>query len=90
VTRAGEINGRDDDLAAARREFGMWTWQSPVFFHMPLPPTPEPDATTTPPGGPTLEDLIARERPPAVTRFTAGALDEHAARTARGRTKPQD
>ena len=33
-------------------------------------------------GGPSLEALIARERPPATAHFTEGALEERAARGA--------
>jgi len=69
----------DHDLAAVRLQFGMWTWQSPVFFHM-GPRTPPDPAEHQAPDGPSLEQLIARERPPVTTHFVDGALDEHATR----------
>jgi hypothetical protein len=38
----------------------------------------ELDLTLGDPGGPPLDELIARERPPVTTHFTEGALQEHA------------
>jgi hypothetical protein len=73
-------NDPDDDghdLASVRRQFGMWTWQSPVFFHVGPRPTADPDAPDAP-DGPSLQELIARARRPATTHFVDGALDLNA------------
>jgi hypothetical protein len=77
MKRAGDPDEPGEDLAAERREFGMATWQSPLIFHLPLPGAPEFEAPGDP-GGPSLDELVARERPPVTTHFTEGALQEHA------------
>lgn len=79
MKRAGDPDDRDEDLAAARREFGMTTWQSPLVFHLPLPAAAGNVAQASP-DGPSFDELIARERRPLATHFTDGALREHAKR----------
>ena len=79
MRRVGDRDESDAALAASRREFGMATWQSPLIFHAPVPGPPEDDAEANP-NGPSLEELIARERPPVKMHLTDGALQEHAKR----------
>jgi len=83
IRRAGKPSDTDATLAVARRRFGMTTLESPLAFYLdPRRPAPEPGAP--PVGGPSLEALMADERPSATTHFTEGALAERAARHAHG------
>lgn len=77
MQRVGDTDEASEALAAERREFGIATWQAPLIFHPPLPGAPDVE-THGDPDAPSLETLIAQERPPVSTHLTEGALQEHA------------
>jgi hypothetical protein len=79
IRRAGEPDEEPADLAQARRQFGMTTWEWALACY--FDPRHPPEEPSTPQvGGPPLEALIARARPPVTTHFTQGALAERAER----------
>jgi hypothetical protein len=77
--RAGDSANHDAELAALRHEIGMGAARSPLpvnideLSHDHPVSHPDPDG-----GGPSLEELIAHQRPPVPTHLVEGALDEHA------------
>ena len=87
IRRAAEPDTAAADLVQARRQFGMTTWESPLAFS--FAPRQPPEAPATPqPVGPSRTALIARERPPATTHVSGGALTERV--EPRGHDAPAD
>ncbi len=77
--RAGDSANHDAEFAALRHEIGMGAARSPLpvnidemTYDHPVS-HPDPDAQ-----GPSLEELIAHQRPAVPTHLVEGALDEHA------------
>jgi hypothetical protein len=79
LRRAGDPNAHDAEIAALRREMGMGAVRSPLPVNLDGithdHPVSHPDAAAQ---GPSLDELIAHQRPPVPTHFVDGALDEHA------------
>ena len=77
--RAGDSSDHEAELAALRHEIGMGAARSPLPVNIDAlshdHPVSHPDPAG---GGPSLEELIAHQRPPVPTHLVEGALDEHA------------